>query len=83
MNIGSTTGSVMTTSSQSLVQSTEQVQKAVQNVVDATSERPVGETEKLTEAMVDVKQGQQEVDANAKLVKAADDNLGTLLDIKA
>jgi flagellar basal body rod protein FlgG len=83
MNIGSTTGSAFTTASYGVSQGSDQVQRAAQSVADATTQRPVEGTGKLAAAMTDMKQGQQAVDANAKVMQASDQQLGTLIDTLA
>ncbi len=37
----------------------------------------------LTDHLVDLRRGQHEVEAGAKVIQAADETLGTLLDIRA
>lgn len=83
MNIGSTAGSAFTTATYGVSQGNEQVQRAAQDVVDATTARPVEGTADLASSMTDMKQGQQAVDANAKVIQAADKQLGSLIDIEA
>jgi predicted secreted protein len=83
MNIGSTTGSTFATAAYGVSQGTEQVAKAAQTVVETTTERPVEGTGDLASAMTDMKQGQQATDANAKVLQAADRQLGSLIDTQA
>lgn len=83
MNIGSTAGSAFTTASYGVSQGTEQVQRAAQDVAGASTERPVEGVASLASSMTDMKQGQQAVDANAKVIQAEDKQLGSLIDIEA
>lgn len=83
MNIGSTAGSTFSNAAYGLSQATEQVTKAAQTVVDTTTERSVEGTDDLASAMTDMKQGQQATDANAKVMQAADRQLGALVDTQA
>ncbi|GAA6146115.1 flagellar basal body rod C-terminal domain-containing protein [Thalassolituus maritimus] len=83
MNIGSTAGSTFANAAYGVNQGTEQVAKAAQTVVETTTERPVEGTADLASAMTDMKQGQQATDANAKVLQAADRQLGSLIDTQA
>lgn len=83
MNIGSTSGSSFSIATAGIQQSTEQVKQASQQVVEATSARPAQGTVEVTDAFVKLKQGEQGVEANAKVLEAADKQIGTLLDIEA
>jgi hypothetical protein len=83
MNIGSTTGSAFTTASAGISQGTEQVKRAAQDVVDATTERPVEGPDKLADAATDLKQAERSVEANAKVLKAADQTVGSIIDVQA
>jgi len=83
MNIGSTSGSSFSIATAGIQQSTEQVKQASQQVVEATTARPAQGTVEVTDALVKLKQGEQGVEANAKVLEAADKQIGTLLDIEA
>lgn len=83
MNIGSTTGSAFMASGSAVVQATDQVYRAAQDVVDATTARPVEGAGDISSAMTDLKQGQQAVDANVKVLQAQNEALGSLLNTKA
>lgn len=83
MNIGSTAGSAFTTASYGVSQGADQVQRAAQDVAGASTARPVEGTANLASSMTDMKQGQQAVDANAKVIQAEDKKLGSLIDIEA
>lgn len=42
-----------------------------------------GASEALADHLVDLRRGQHEVEAGAKVIQAADETLGTLIDIRA
>ena len=83
MNIGSTLGSVMQSIAAAVPPLTEDVQKATKQVEQTSIDRPVEGVQSLTETVTDMKQGQQQSDANAKLVESANDAIGSLIDTKA
>ena len=83
MNIGSTSGSSFSSASAGIQQSTEQVKEAAQQVVEATTARPAQGTVEVTDALLKLKEGEQGVEVNAKVLEAADKQIGTLLDIEA
>lgn len=83
MNIGSTSGSSFSIASAGIQQSTEQVKQASQQVVESTTARPAQGTIEPTEALVKLKEGEQGVALNAKVLEAADKQLGSLLDVRA
>ncbi|NVK36507.1 MAG: hypothetical protein HWE18_01160 [Gammaproteobacteria bacterium] len=60
----------------------QQVTQAAQEVVSATTERPVTQTQDVAKALVEEKEGQRQVEASAKVVEAADQTIGSLVDIK-
>ncbi|MDK2777076.1 MAG: hypothetical protein KYX62_05395 [Pseudomonadota bacterium] len=83
MNIGSTTGSAFSSGAYAVDQGTTQVRRAAQDVADATTERPVEGPGETADAMVELKQGQETVAAGAKVLEAADKQMGTLIDTTA
>lgn len=83
MNIGSTMGSALTTAATGINQGSEQVSRAAERVVEATTSRPVQGTGDIAEAMTDLKQGERSVEMNAKVMQAADKTLGSIIDIQA
>ena len=83
MNIGSTSGSSFSIATAGIQKSTEQVREASQQVVAATTARPTQGSIEVTDALVKLKEGEQGVAANAKVLEAADKQIGTLLDIQA
>lgn len=83
MNLGSTSGSSFSTASAGVQQSSEQVKQAAQQVVEATTARPTQGTIEVTDALLKLKEGEQGVAANAKVLEAADKQIGSLLDIEA
>lgn len=83
MNLGSTSGSSFSIAAAGIQQSSEQVKQAAQQVVEATTARPAQGTVEVTDALVKLKEGEQGVAVNAKVVEAADKQIGSLLDIEA
>lgn len=83
MDIGSTMGSSFTAGTQTIHQGIAQATRAAQEVVDSTTARPVEQTSRLHETMVNLRQSEHLVAAGGKIVQAADQQLGTLIDIKA
>lgn len=83
MNLGSTTGSSFSIASAGIQQSTELVKQAAQQVVEATTARPAQGTVEPTDALLKMKEGEQGVAANAKVLEASDKQIGSLLDVQA
>jgi len=83
MNLGSTSGSSFSIATAGIQQSSDQVKQAAQQVVEATTARPTQGTVEVTDALVKLKEGEQGVAVNAKVVEAADKQIGSLLDIEA
>jgi len=83
MNIGTTTGSALTTAASTVSQGMDQVKRTAQDVVDATTERPVEGAGKTAKAAIDLKQAEVAVEAGSKVMSAADKQIGTLIDISA
>ena len=88
MNIGSTLGSSFTLTSssaqqQSVQQGVEQARQAAHQVVSAATQRPVEGTRAVADGLIKQTQGEQQVEASSKAFSAADQALGTLLDIRA
>jgi hypothetical protein len=83
MNLGSTSGSSFSIASAGVQQNSEQVKQAAQQVVEATTARPAQGTVEVTDALLKLKEGEQGVQANAKVLEAADKQIGSLLDIQA
>jgi hypothetical protein len=83
MNLGSTSGSSFSIASAGVQQNSEQVKQAAQQVVEATTARPAQGTVEVTDALVKLKEGEQGVQVNAKVLEAADKQIGSLLDIQA
>jgi hypothetical protein len=83
MNIGSTSGSSFSIATAGIQQNSEQVKQAAQQVVESTTARPAQGTIEVTDALLKLKEGEQGVKLNAKVLDAADKQIGTLLDIEA
>lgn len=83
MNLGSTSGSSFSIASAGVQQNTEQVKQAAQQVVEATTARPAQGTVETTDALFKLKEGEQGVAANAKVLDTSEKQIGSLLDIQA
>lgn len=83
MNIGSTMGSVMQTSAVALPPTSNEVQKSTKQVDDTSIDRPVEDIQALVKNVTDMKQGQQQSDANTKVMQVVDETLGNLVDTSA
>ena len=83
MNLSLTSGSSFSTASAGVQQSSEQVKQAAQQVVEATTARPAQGTVEVTDALLKLKEGEEGVAANVKVLEAADKQIGSLLDIEA
>ncbi len=59
----------------------EQVTQAAQEVASATTQRPVQASQDIAKSLTDEKEGQQQVEASAKVVETANQTLGSLVDI--
>jgi hypothetical protein len=85
--------SVLSTGLQGVLSGVENAQQAAQNIASATTigstngegqsaENPATVVE-LTEAVVDLKVSEQQVQASAAVIESADEMIGTLLDTTA
>lgn len=83
MNIGSTSGSAFTVATSGIQQGNQQVREASQQVVEATTTRPAQGTVEVTDPLMKLKEGERQVEVNAKTLEAADNNVGTLIDTLA
>jgi hypothetical protein len=83
MNIGSNSGSPSNIATAGIQQSTEQVKQAAKQVVEATTARPTQGTVEVTDALIKLKEGEQGVALNVKVLDATDKQIGSLLDIEA
>ncbi len=59
----------------------EQVTQAAQEVASANTTRPVQPSQDLAKSLTDQKEGQQQVQASAKVMETANQTLGSLVDI--
>jgi len=76
--------SVLSTGVQGMMQSQRQINRAASEIAQvSTSETPLQTAAELTEPLITMKIEQNVFDASAKVVSAADEMLGTLLDTKA
>ncbi len=80
--------SILSTGLQGVQSGVGTVQRAAEDIVSATTTDPETASgddalANITEAAVSLKQGEQQVQASAAVVKTADEVLGTLLDTTA
>ncbi|MGR6872760.1 hypothetical protein ACU6U9_15150 [Pseudomonas sp. HK3] len=60
----------------------QQLTQAAQQVASASTTRPVSPNQDVAKALIEEKESQRQVEASAKVVQAADQTLGSLVDIK-
>lgn len=83
-NIGSSVGSAYTIAANTINQGNAQAQQAAQEVAVASfTERPVEGAGEISKPITDLKEAEHLVSAGGKVMQAADEQVGTLLDIKA
>ena len=84
MDVGSASGSAVTQGLIGMQRSQTEISKSAQQVLKAgTSERGNPAKNDVVEPLVNIKAQSQVFDASAKIVKAADETIGTLLRTKA
>lgn len=84
MDVGSASGSAVTQGIIGMQRSQAEISKSAQQIVQAgTTERDSPARNDVTESVVNIKAQTQVFDASAKIVKAADETIGTLLNAKA
>lgn len=84
MDVGSASGSAVTQGLIGMQRSQAEISKSAQQIVEAgTTERDNPAKNDVVESVVNIKAQTQVFDASAKLVKAADETVGTLLRTKA
>ncbi len=59
----------------------EQINEAAHQVASANTQRPVQASQDIAKSLTDEKQGQHQVEASAKVVEAANQTIGSLVDI--
>lgn len=60
----------------------QKVTQAAQEVVSATTDRPVSQASDLAKPLAEQEEGRRQVQASAQVVAAADQTIGSLVDIK-
>lgn len=85
MDVGSaTSGSAVTQGLIGMQRSQAEISKSAQQIVSAgTTQRDNPAQNDIVESLVNIKVQTQVFDASAKIVKAADETIGTLLNAKA
>ncbi len=59
----------------------EQINQGAQEVASANTQRPVQASQDIAKSLTEEKQGQRQVEASAKVVDAANQTVGSLVDI--
>ncbi len=72
--------SVLHTGLQGIQTGLNGVQKSAQTIATATTENNPASTERMTDALVELKLYEHEVKGSARVVQAADQMMGSLLD---
>lgn len=83
VNMGTSLGSSFSNAASSISESVKEVRQASQQVVESTTARPVEGTNKISDSLITMKENTNLVAANGKVIEAADNQLGTLIDINA
>lgn len=83
VNMGTTVGSSFSTAASSISDSIKEVREASQQVVESTTTRPVEGSTEISKSLITMKESTNLVAANGKVIEAADQQLGTLLDVTA
>lgn len=83
VNLGTSVGATLSNAAAGISESVKEVRKASQQVVSSTITRPVEGTGEIAQPMLNMKENANLVAANGKVIKAADEQLGTLLDTQA
>lgn len=84
MDVGSVGGSAVTQGLIGMQRSQAEISKSAQQILKAgTTERDNPAQNDVVESLVNIKAQTQLFDASAKLVKVADETIGTLLKAKA
>ncbi len=84
MDVGSVSGSAVNQGLIGMQRSQSEISKSAQQILKAgTTERDNPAQSDIVESLVNIKAQTQVFDASAKIVKAADETIGTLLRAKA
>ncbi|MFY9178720.1 MAG: hypothetical protein WAO12_02945 [Venatoribacter sp.] len=83
MDIGSTSGSSFTLAQSTISQGASQVREAAQQTVEAITDRPVEGTTSLEQTSVNLKKGELLVSVGGKLLDAAEQQAGSLINTVA
>jgi len=82
MQVGSASGSALAAGMAGIQRGEQKVTQAAQEVVSATTDRPVSQTSSLAKPLTEQEEGRRQVEASAKVVQAADKTIGSLIDIE-
>ena len=82
MQVGQTGSGALTAGLAGIQRGEQKVTQAAQDVVSATTDRPVSQTSSVARPLAEQEDGRRQVEASAKVVQAAQKSLGSLIDIK-
>lgn len=82
MQVGNVGGNALTAGLAGIQRGEQKVTQAAQEVVSATTDRPVSQTSNLAKSLAEQEEGRRQVEASAQVVQAADKTIGSLVDIK-
>lgn len=82
MQVGNVGGNALAAGLAGMQRGEQKVTQAAQEVVSATTDRPVSQTASLAKPLTEQEEGRRQVEASAKVVEAADKTIGSLVDIK-
>lgn len=83
VNMGTSLGSTFSNAASSISESVKEVRQASQQVVSSSIERPVEGSHEISKSLITMKENTNLVAANGKVIEAADQQLGTIIDINA
>ena len=81
MQIGNLGSGVLNAGLAGIQRGQQQVAQAAQDVVSATTDRPVEQTTDLAKPLLEQEEGRRQVEASAKVVQAADRMIGSIIDV--
>lgn len=83
VNMGTSVGSTFSNAASSISESVKEVRQASQQVVSSTIERPVEGIHEISSSLITMKESTNLVAANGKVIEAADQQLGSIIDTNA
>lgn len=83
VNMGTSLGSTFSNAASSISESVKEVRQASQQVVSSSIERPVEGSHEISNSLITMKENTNLVAANGKVIEAADQQLGKIIDTEA